>query len=292
MSSSGVAIAGDQSSFGGPIIIRFDGLDAERHKIELGALGESLKGLSRIIGVAGNFAATQRFVRHRDALAVRVVAREPEHGCFQIHAWIEWVNQNSLFTTVIGGLTVTLVSYIFKSAAGQKEEMRQLRGALDTAIKELGTRDQTIVDRLLTTVDKMAEALLPATRQAVAPIGETVSKLTVSGTDPTSPIAVVGLAEKQAIMSELDAEVGPESTYSIRITELDVETGNCRLALPHDADQRIAGRITDPAGTLPHNPYANALASQRPIFVRAKPIIKDGDIERLYISNTVEAPGT
>ena len=40
-----------------PIVVRYDGLDAERHEIELGALGESLQGVSRIIGVAANFAA-------------------------------------------------------------------------------------------------------------------------------------------------------------------------------------------------------------------------------------------
>lgn len=43
-----------------PIPIRYDGKDAERHEIELSALADSLKGLSRILAVAGNFAATEK----------------------------------------------------------------------------------------------------------------------------------------------------------------------------------------------------------------------------------------
>jgi hypothetical protein len=64
-----------------PILIRYDGLDATQHEIEISALGESLRGLSRVIGVAANFAATQRYVQHKDALSVRVVARRSCAAC-------------------------------------------------------------------------------------------------------------------------------------------------------------------------------------------------------------------
>ncbi len=36
-------------------LIRYDGLDAERHQIELLLLGESLEGVARILGVTGHF---------------------------------------------------------------------------------------------------------------------------------------------------------------------------------------------------------------------------------------------
>ncbi len=45
-----------------PIRIRYDGLDATNHELELGSLAESLRGLSRIISVTGNFVATGRYV--------------------------------------------------------------------------------------------------------------------------------------------------------------------------------------------------------------------------------------
>ena len=270
---------------GGPIVIRFDGLDAARHEIELGALAEALRGLSRIIGVAGNFAATQRFVQHKDALAVRVVTRAPERGCFEISVWLEWASQNSLIASTTSGLTVLLIGFIFKRAAGQREEMRQLRGALETAIKELGTRDQSVVDRLLTTVDRMADALRPAARQAVAPIGETAAKMTISSADAGSPTVALGSAEKAAISSEEEIEIGPEASYRVRVIELDVELGGCRLIPVGEPEERIPGKITDPALSVPNNIYGLALASQAPITVRAKPALRDGEILRLYISD-------
>src|SRR6185295_16526572 len=116
---------------------------------------------------AGNFAAKQKFTQHRDALAVRVVVQPTEAHCFEILACVKWAAENPLISTTVGGLAVTLISFIFAWASGRREEMKQLRGALDTAIKELGAKDQATVDRLLDTVDRMAEALRPAARQAV-----------------------------------------------------------------------------------------------------------------------------
>jgi hypothetical protein len=64
----------------------------------MSALADSLKGFSRIIGVAGNFAATQRYVQHKDAFAVRVVARPPEAHCFEMIAWVRWASENPLIS--------------------------------------------------------------------------------------------------------------------------------------------------------------------------------------------------
>lgn len=268
-----------------PVLIRYDGLDATRDEIELGALGESLRGLSRIIGVAANFAATQRFVQHKDALQVRVIARPPEAHCFELVAWVRWAAENPLISTVVGGLLATLVTYIFKRAAGQKEEMRHLRESLEVAIRELGTRDTAVVGRLLETVDKMADALRPAARQAVTPVGETAGTLTIG--DPSKgPAAVIGRAERDAIMAPDEVEVEPEKDFTVIIKELDTDTGGCRVVFPDDADQRYRGEITDPLVLKPNNPYALALASQRPIIVRAKAVTKDGALERLFISDS------
>lgn len=180
---------------------------------------------------------------------------------------------------------MTLVSYVFSRAAGQKEEMRQLRGALDEAIRMLGTREQSTVDRLLSTIDRMADALRPATRSAVAPIGETASTLSI-GAPHGGRQAVIGVPEKEAIISASPVEVGEEATFVVTITELDMESGACKVSLPDDPEARITGRITDPAFSVPNNAYALAMAALRPIAVRAKPTTKDGGIDKLFISDT------
>lgn len=272
---------------GEPIRIRFDGLDAASHEMEMGAFAESLIGLSRIIGITANFAETQRFVQHKDALDVRVIAGAPEPHCFELMVWVRWIAEHPLFAGTGGLLTVALITYVFNRAAGQREEMKHLRGALDLAIKELGYRDQAVVDRLLGTIDKMADALKPATRQAVAPLGETAETLTVGDIRHEREV-VLGEPEKTAILAEEDMEVGEESTYHMTITELDTESGSCRVYLRDEPETPYKGKITDPLLAIPNNPYALALASKNEIMVKAKPTLKDGLIRQLYISNQQE----
>lgn len=273
-------------TIGEPITIRYDGLDAEGHVIELMALGESIRGLGRIINVAANFAATQKYIQHQDAMAVRVVAKPPRAHCFELTAILQWVSQNALAANVVGGLTVILVSYIFAKLAGNKAEMKELRGALDTAIKELGNRDQKIVDRLLDTVDKMATALKPAAKQAVAPIGRTASTLSVYGNGVQS--IKVGLAEKEAIEAVEPPEISDEGTFIVRFHEMNIDNTSCKVSFEDAPDDRTSAVITDPVATLPNNAYANAFASQTYLQVRGKVATRDDKIEKLYVSDIVK----
>jgi hypothetical protein len=266
------------------VIFQFDGLEADRHELELGALAEAMRGMNRIVGVCGTFAITLQHRQHQDAWAVRVVTRAPEARCYQIGAWLQWAATDPLGVTIVGGLTVLLVGYVCKKVAGDREEMRQLRGALDAAIKELGNRDQTVVDRLLTTIDKMAEGLRPSVKAVTAPLGGSAATLTVAG-ERTGPQTRLDIADKQAILEDRDVEVGPEADYRVLLTELDVETGGCRVALAEAPEKRLFGKITDPALALPHNSYASALASRQPLRVRAKPTLREGEIDRLFISD-------
>lgn len=42
---------------------------------------------------------------------------------------------------------------------------------------------------------------------------------------------------------------------------------------------------------MPNNDYALAMAAKQQIIVRAKPTMKDSEIERLFISDIVRRPG-
>lgn len=277
-----------QLTEGDPVRIRFEGIDADRHEIDMALLAESMRGLSRIIGVSGNFIVTGRVLTNREKFSLKVVVRPPEAHCFEIFAWLKWINDAPLMTTVSGGLFVSLVCYICKRAAGQREEMKQLRGALDVAIRELGHRDQAVIDRLLGTIDRMADNLRPAVKQSIAPIGESSSAMTIGDRDLKIRTSL-GEEDKAAILSEPPAEVGEEGSYSIKLSELDMETGSCKVFLEEELEERIGGRITDPAFSLPNNLYVMAMAAQKFIEVTAKPVLRAGAIERLFISNAKES---
>jgi len=279
---------------GEPIIIRFDGLDAKNHEIELAALAESLAGLSRIIGASGHFAITQQVSLRRDLQTVRVVAKPPRDGCFIVETFLQFADQHPLIkeyaVQVLAPLTVLVVTYVFARAAGKKEEMKLLHASLDTAIKELGSRDQKTVDRLIDTIDVMAGRLKPSVKRAVAPIGGSARTLTVSAASVTER-TVVDEADKAAMTSPAGLSVDEERTYTVLISELDMQTGTCHVDIEGDeTGQRHLARITDPESSLPNNTYVLAMAAKEPLEVRAKATYRDEQIERLFISNHTGRP--
>lgn len=269
---------------GSAIQIRYDGLDAERHEIEMSALSESLRGLSRIIGACGTLAATDRFVRHADAFAVRVIVSPPEAKCFEFWALVKLVGEQPYLSATAATLTAGFIAYVVKSAIGSREEMEHLRKALEFAIKEQGDRQQAVVDRLLGTVDKLADSLRSSVKSALAPIGETATSLTIS--DKSQKFLVsAGQREKDNLLGEDEVTVDDERSYKIKISQLDIESGRCKIRLEHEPLKRYTGKITDPALMTLNNEYVLSMAAKESIAVRAKAAIKDGDIDMLFISN-------
>jgi len=278
----------DQGVLGEPITIRFDGLDAERHELELIGLSDALSGLSKIISASSHFALTQEVALRRDRQQVRVVARPPRDGCFIIDAYVLFSHHHPMFkdysVATLGGLTVTSIGYIIAKAIGNKEEMKLLAASLETAIHELGTRDQKTIDRLLGTVDKMADSLRPAVKQAVSPIGDSARTLTIGMASASKP-TVIDEADKAAILSPAGLSVDEERGYLVLISELDMQTGSCHVDVEGDDAGRHSAKITDPECSLPNNVYVLAMAAKEAITVRAKATFRDGQIERLFISN-------
>src|SRR5690348_3794116 len=265
------------------IPIRYDGLNADPHQIELNSFGESLQGMARVLAVTGNLIVTGRYVKQYQAQDVRVLVREPEANCVTVHAVLQFAQQQQIFAGAGGTILGALLAWLFGRAANRRDEMKALKDSLDKAIAALASNNQQMVDALTTAVDRMADGLRPAIRQAVQPIGTTCNKMTIGGA------VVIDEASAAAIRSDEGDEVGEERTWRIRITELDLESQSAKVWLADDADQehRIKARITDPAFAVSPNPYAAALVSQTDISVRAKATLRDGDIAQLYISNTL-----
>lgn len=280
------------SLLGEPIVIRFDGLDADRHELELVVLAEALDGMARIIAASSHFAITHEYSLRRDTQNVRVVANAPKEGCFIINAIVQYAHHHPMFKDysiqVIAALTATIITYIFARSANKKEEMKILGASLELAIRELASSDKPTIDRLLGTIDKMADNLRPAVRRAVAPIGESARTLTVSlGASETG--FVIDEADKAAITSPAGLSVDDERTYMVLISELDMQTGACHVDIEgDDATARHPAKITDPECALANNVYVMSMAAQAPLAVRAKATIRDGAIERLFISNHVD----
>lgn len=265
------------------IPIHYDGLDATRHELELGSLGESLQGVSKILGVVGHFVSTLQYAKQQQALSVRVIARPPTEGSFDVGLVIEFVRQHQILSGSANAIS-TILKWIFARNSGQKEEMQALKESLNRSLELLAGQNQPVVDRLATTVERLADALRPSMVSAVAPVGKSCRVLRFGNQGP-----VVDEATADAIRAESADEVTDAREWSILITELDVENGTAKVRLTGEGEdsKRFRARISDPAFDLVGNLYATALLNASALRVIAKATLRDGEIQMLYISDAV-----
>jgi hypothetical protein len=276
-----------------PIIIRYDGLDADRHEIELGQLGMSLNGAAQLIGIAANIVVTGHYVKKMPALAVRVYAKETAGRCFEIAAIIATVYpvvQPALpFFRELGSKAVeAIVNYVVAKFAGRPNEMETALQVVETAMRENGETSRAAIDGMRDVVRTMAEAQRPAARKFVLPIGETCATARLGS--PNNGAVLIDRPMKDAINSEGTPEITDERAYRVFISEMDNQTHSCKLSVENDddPDRRYPGDITDPVVAVPENVYARAMAAHRWLSVRAKTRLVEGDLERFYISNIVD----
>lgn len=262
--------------------IRYEGGDAESHHIDLNQLGISLQGMARVLAVSAHFSETGKYNKQFDALSVKVVANPvQEHHCYEISATIQQViGSKELWSGLGTAIFVGVVGYVFNRRKG--EEMKHLSEALKQSLGQ----QADMQGKLLSTIEKLADALQPSVRQALAPVGQSVESINIRRQGDSSPSVVLDRETKEL------ASVGKENTitdsrqYSGVISELDMITGTCKVALEGDPDIRIPAAITDPIGQRPGNPYAAAMLHLSPIrFIAKSELDQEGAIVKLYISD-------
>ena len=264
------------------IEVRYDGNDASSHVIAAGELSESLAGFNRILATAAHFALTGEYVKKAPAQDVKVFVGIPEAKCYNV--WLEvWEasKQHQAFQGFAGNLVVAVVTYIVAKAANRNSEMKHLASALQTALAQNGQRDQAVIDRMLSTIDRMADALRPAVKQAASPVGESCSTVRIGGESGMT----VDAKDKAEIMSSSAVEITAERAFKAVITELDKENATGKARLDGDVDTRVPVTITDPAFRVNDNPYMTAFVNGTQITLVGKAELSEGEIKRIYVSD-------
>jgi hypothetical protein len=264
--------------------IRYEGGDAVGHEIDLSQLGQSLQGMARILAVSAHFARTEKYNKQLDALSVKVVAQPVnEHHCFEVSAAITNLAANKELWSGLGtAVFMGVIGYVFNRRKG--EELKHLSDAL----KQSQGSNAEMQSRLLATIEKLADALQPAVRQALAPIGLSVESINIrQHGDASAPVGLDRMT-KELASAEKSTTISDAKEFSGVISELDMMTGACKVSLETAPETRISSVITDPIGQRPGNPYAQAMAKLQTIRFTAKAEIdQDGDLINLYISDLI-----
>lgn len=263
--------------------IQYDGLRSKDSSIDLLELGESLQGFSKILACASNFASTGQFNRRYSSLNVSVSTNARfEEGCLEIPVWIS-SNIGELFSGFAGSVLTAVVAYVLSKRG--KKEMEHLSNALNKALEQ----NHAMQERLLSTIDKMADGLVAASRQALSPIGKSCDTIAILDQDKQGTGVSANKDVKEHIERLKEQEITSESEYVGRISELDKLTGACKVSLDDDpVEMRVTCLITDPLLQVSGNRYVEAFASNEPIKFKAKAqLTPEGDIAKLFISDVV-----
>lgn len=273
-----------------PIEIRYEGKYADHHVIPMSALAESLDGFGRIYAVAGHFVSTGEYALQLQALNAKVLITEHKAKCFSVIGALEWVSSNGLFSGSVGAVFAAVVSVIFTRSRGSQEEMKHLRDLFE---QQLGHNQET-TQRLLDTVDRLAVALQPSAKKSVAPIGEACERIELYASGKKS--LEMDISDKDAMYCSETDTITDTKVYTIIISELDKVKRSCKASFTiRDSEQdcddggstRVSCEITDPVAMINPNPYIEAFSSGHPLEVKAKALIKDGVISKLYISDAL-----
>lgn len=261
--------------------IQYDGLSLGDHSIDLADLGESLQGFSKILACAGNFIQTGQFNRRYSSLNVTVSTNANlDAGCIEIPVWIS-ANASEIFSGFAGSVLTAVVAYILSKRG--KEEMEQLAAALKQSLSQ----NQELQGRLLETIDKLADGLAAASRQAMYPVGRSCQTVCILDQDKKETGIAADKAFKEYLEKNKEQVITKETSYTGRISELDRVTGACKVSLDDDPDDmRINGLISDPMLQVSSNPYVVAFANNDKLKFQAKAQLdSNGDLVKLFISD-------
>jgi hypothetical protein len=273
-----------------PIIIRYDGLDADRHVIDLGHLGRSLHGASRLLGSAGSIVITGQFAKQTHALSVRVLAGQPQAHCWELPAIIATIMPavtpmlpafKEAATSAATKAVTGIVNYAISKIGGRNKEADMARDTAIKALEEMGHTSRATVEAM----ERVVLAQRPAIKMFVSPVGESCNFARIG--DPSFGAISVDTAARETIDAPEPVEIRETMEYEILITEFDYKNRSCKFSTRDqvNSNDRFNGEITDPVAQAPKNPYSAALDNQRWIWVRAKAQIRDGELEKLYISD-------
>ena len=208
--------------------IKYDGLDADKHHIDMRRLGESIVGFDKIINTGLVALSEFRLPKKGERYPVQLRASEPRPGSFELVAELGpsvagvLPLVHEMFYTGAGEIMWRWTSWVLSMAGGREKEADPHFLELMDLTREIhrGRFESEEANRqfLLSVLDK----ILPAVRGAVAPVGPSCDSVSVSHGEPSleAPRTSVDVVMADAIRSKEKLEVGDMETMRVKVDGL------------------------------------------------------------------------
>ena len=293
------ALPGSISAMG----LKFDGMAADRHILDAIEFSKSLEGSSRLYRLVAHYCVHGEVMRPRTHSDLRCYTMPSEKGSHESLLVIltGLVHEIPAFADVykkaLDWLISKIMGFIKDKLSGQgnvndlvetikhrAERDAELNSILANGLIKANDNLAGLQERLIDTLPTLIAAAQPNLRKALTPLGSSCTKMT-QFPELSEPV-VVTEAEALAIRSDEELIVGKADYFTVtRFHSLSLDTGACRIELEGHTGL-IHGKVDDIALTQPGNPYSSALNSHSALRVRAKPVYKDDELHKLFITES------
>lgn len=299
-----------------PYRITYVGKLADDHIINSEELGYSIIGASKISTAIIHYIFTGKVPKRNYRKDYQCVTSQPASGCYE---WVQYIipivpavvgyeasfvlGAELLFQTVWDGLKNGLTNEKnFETMADTFVEINkdnndahiealkiyaQSINAAHDNIRDVATRQAELTEQLgkhfSATMPELVREQKNNAINLVYPVGNSCNEMQKSF--PQGFTVVIDSPEADVIRSREQDSVGNETEYNCnRLSELNLDGGHCLLDV-EGFDDKVVGQISDPVLDIPNNIYSSALDDQSSLILIGKPIIRDGQVVKIHISN-------
>lgn len=281
--------------------LKYIGRDSDRHLIDSAQYSKSLAGSSRLYLMVAHYCLQGEVLKPRQVSQLRCYSAPAKEGSYDTLLVIltalssEYPIFADVYKSALDWLIAKISGFIKDALTGQSDmselvevikKQAEKSGELNTILANgLIRANDNLADlheKLTETMPRLIEAAHPHLRQTLTPVGRSCSSI-VQFPD-TDHAVTYSEPEADAIRSDKDLVVGkPDNFTVLRIHALNIDTGSCRIELEGMAGQ-FSGKIDDIILKQPGNPYSTALNQHSSLNVRARPVTKDQELYKLYIT--------
>jgi hypothetical protein len=277
-----------------PLPIAYRGLLADQHLVDAQQFGKSLIGVSKVANSIAHEFFFETITHDPRSYQIRFcVGPSRENGLLQEVFAVLVSGQFPAFPPMLLQLAkpfiIATFEGIIKTVLNRKSEATlAIEKIHDLAVRNSDfasqvhkghMRDKTWLKRMVETLAKENRASL---RELPEPVGRTV-RLMELGDHGKSPV-LIDEPIAEVLRAREPLELGDPVEYDVKIEGVFKTNGACRIRLLNEK-RIVSGKIADPALEQPHNVYTTALDAGAALHVIAKPVLKNGQLHRLFISH-------
>ena len=209
--------------------IQYEGLDADKHMLDLRAFGEAAIGLDKLTNTGLIALSDLRLPKKGERFPMRVVANEPEEGSFEWAVYLAPIAASVLpivhemFYTKAAEVLWHWISWVTSMMGGRKKEADPHFDALVEITKDIHRGRADGEKRLMEFMLGVLDRLQPAAKGLVAPVGpsaDTAKLLADQTGGPKLLTHQIDVPMADAIRSKDKLEVGDMENMRLRVDGL------------------------------------------------------------------------